>query len=85
LLVANQGTRQRPGTTVSVIDLGSRRVAKTLNTGRGAHGVAVDPDGRHAFVSNIYENTVSVIDLAAMKVVASVPVGKGPNGISVQP
>ena len=84
LLVANQVTRQRPGKTVSVIDLGSRRLAKTLNTGRGAHGVAVDPNGRHAFVTNIYENTISVIDIAGMKVVASVAVGKEPNGVSVQ-
>lgn len=85
LLVANQGTRQRPGTTVSVIDLGSGQVVRTLTTGRGAHGVAVGADGSRAFVTNIYQNTVSVIDLAAMKVVASVAVGKEPNGISVQP
>ena len=85
LLVANQGTPKKPGTTVSVIDVASMKVAATIKTGAGAHGVVIDRDGRHAFVTNTYANTVSVIDVAERKVVATVPVGKGPNGISVAP
>lgn len=85
LLVANQGTPKKPGTTVSVIELASMKVASTIETGAGAHGVVINPDGRHAFVTNTYANTVSVIDVAARKVVATVPVGKGPNGISMAP
>lgn len=85
LLVANQGTRQKPGDTVSIIDLGEVRVASTVRTAPGAHGVVVDRSGRYAYVSNIYANSVSVIDVKSAKVVANVPVGKGPNGISVTP
>ena len=85
VLVANQGTPKKPGTTVSVIDVASMKVAATIETGAGAHGVVVDRDGRHAFVTNTYANTVSVIDVAKRKVVATVPVGKGPNGISMAP
>lgn len=85
LLVANQGTLKKPGTTVSVIDVASMKVAATIKTGEGAHGVVVGHDGRHAFVTNTYANTVSVIDVAERKVVATVPVGKGPNGISMAP
>ena len=85
LLVANQGSEERPGTTVSVIDLGSGEVVATVKTGRGAHGIAVGNDGRYAFVTNIYEATVSVIELGPMKVVTTVPTGKAPNGISVSP
>lgn len=85
LLVANQGTRKKPGSTVSVIDLATFEVVKTIETGAGAHGVVVDRDGRRAYVSNIYANTVSVIDLAQLKVVHTARVGKGPNGISVTP
>ena len=85
LLVANQGTRQKPGDTVSVIDLQSGKVAATVKTGRGAHGVVIDRDGRYAYVSNIYENSVSVLDVKSAKVVASIAVGEGPNGISVTP
>ena len=70
---------------VSVIDLAAMKVAATIKTGAGAHGVVIDREGRHAFVTNTYANTVSVIDIATRKVVATVPVGKGPNGISVSP
>ena len=85
LLVANQGTRAKPGKTVSVIDLESFKVVKTVETGAGAHGVAVDRDGRYAYITNTYANSVSVLDIKDRKVVATVRVGKGPNGISVTP
>ena len=85
VLVANQGTPKKPGTTVSLIDVASMKVTATIEAGAGAHGVVVDRDGRRAFVTNTYANTVSVIDINARKVVATVPVGKGPNGISMAP
>ncbi len=85
LLVANQGTRQNPGSTVSVIDLRSFKVVSTIKTGKGAHGVAIDRKGLHAFVTNLYEDTVSVIDILQRKVIATIPVGRLPNGVSVTP
>lgn len=85
LLVANQGTRKKPGSTVSMIDLDSFKVTKTVVTGAGAHGLVIDREGRYAFVTNSYANSVSVLDVKNRKVVKTVPVGKGPNGISVTP
>ena len=85
LFVANQGTKQKPGKTVSVIDLAARKVVKTVETGSGAHGVAVDTVGRYVFVTNIYDNTVSVLDARSARVLDTVPVGREPNGISVAP
>ncbi|MFM9433035.1 YVTN family beta-propeller protein [Janthinobacterium sp. CG_23.3] len=85
LLVANQGTRAKPGSSVSIIDLETFKVTATVKTGRGAHGVVVDRDGRHAFVTNTYANTVSVLDVGKRKVIATTPVGRSPNGISVTP
>ena len=85
LLVANQGTRKTPGRTVSLIDLESFKVVKTVVTGAGAHGVVVDREGRYAYVTNTYANSVSVFDVKDRKVVRTVRVGKGPNGISVTP
>lgn len=85
VLVANQGTPEKPGTTVSVIDVASTKVTATMTTGAGAHGVVISRDGGQAFVTNTYANTVSVIDVAERKVIATVPVGKGPNGISMVP
>ena len=85
LLVANQGTREKPGSTISIIDLKTFKTVTTVETGSGAHGVVVDHDGRHAFVTNVYANTVSVLDVVERKVIATVPVGGGPNGVSVTP
>lgn len=85
LLVANQGTRKKPGNTVSIIDLGTFKAVATIETGRGAHGVVIDRGGRHAFVTNTYANTVSVLDVVERKVIATVLVGRGPNGVSVTP
>lgn len=85
VLVANQGAPKKPGSTVSVIDLAAMKVAATIKTGAGAHGVVIDREARHAFVTNTYANTVSVIDIAARKGVATVAVGQGPNGVSVGP
>lgn len=85
LLVANQGSRTNPGNTVSMIDLASFKVAKTVETGLGAHGVVIDSDGRYAYVTNTYAGSVSVLDIKDRKVVATVSVGKGPNGISLTP
>lgn len=85
LVVANQGTHKKPGKTVSLIDLASFKVVKTVVTGGGAHGVVVDRDGRYAYVTNSYANSVSMIDVNDRKVVKTISVGKGPNGISVTP
>lgn len=85
LFVANQGTKQQPDRTVSVIDLARLAVVKTVETGPGAHGVVVSGDGRYAFVTNTYANTLSVIKVGDLAVAATVPVGKEPNGVSVTP
>lgn len=85
LLVANQGSRDKPGKTVSVIALDDLKVTNTIETGPGAHGVVVDREGRYAYVTNTYANSVSVLDVASRKVVAQVRVGKAPNGISITP
>ncbi len=85
LVVANQGTRKKPGSTVSLIDLERFKVVKTVVTGAGAHGVVVDREGRYAYVTNIYANSVSMLDVKDRRVTKTVPVGKAPNGISVTP
>lgn len=82
LLVANQGDEQDPGTTVSLIDIASFTLNKDIETGEGAHGIVVEPSGRHAYVTNLYGNDVAVLDLDTLSVVARIPVGDKPNGIS---
>lgn len=85
LVVANQGSRQKPGRTVSLISLETFQVIQTIETAAGAHGVVVDRDGRYAYITNTYANSVSVLDLLNRRVTQTIPVGKAPNGISITP
>jgi YVTN family beta-propeller protein len=62
-----------PG-TVSVIDTATNTVVVTLAVGYDPIAVAVTPDGKHAYVTNMISNTVSVIRTASNTVVATVPV-----------
>lgn len=82
VLVANQGTKENPSTTVSIVDTATFQVLSTIKTGEGAHGVVIDSSGRYAYITNIYENTVSVIDIEQKTVISIIPSGAAPNRIS---
>lgn len=81
--VANQGSEDAPSDSVSVVDLASKKVISTIQTGKGAHGVVTSPDNKFLYVTNMFENTVSVINTEQNKVVSTIQVGKTPNGISI--
>lgn len=85
LLVANQGTPEMPGSTLSLLDAETLSVEAEIEVGAGPHGVVSDPAGRFAWVSNLYDGTVSVVDLGARRVTGTVMVGKSPNGITFSP
>jgi Uncharacterized conserved protein len=85
VLAANQGTKEKPSTTVSIIDTASFFVIGTVEAGKGAHGVVIDPSSRYAYISNIYGNDIAVLDIPAKKVVKTIPSGDGPNGITFSP
>lgn len=85
VLVANQGSKDAPGTTLSFVDAASLVEVGAIETGQGAHGVVVEPGGRYAYVTNLYGNTVTVVDLAARKVVTTTLTGAAPNGVSFSP
>jgi YVTN family beta-propeller protein len=78
--------------TVSVIDTGAAppSVTATITVGSGPFGVAVTPDGTHAYVANtgtfsVTGTTVSVIDTATNTVGATIPVGNTPKGVAITP
>jgi YVTN family beta-propeller protein len=77
-----------PG-TVYVIDTATHppSVVATIPVGNGSFGVAVTPDGKHAYVANALSNTISVIRTATNTVVATValPVGSNPARVAVTP
>ena len=51
--------------TVSVIDTVTATVGATIAVGSGPAGVAITPDGSHAYVTNSDAGTVSVIPIKA--------------------
>ena len=85
LFVANQGTKDNPGTTLSVIDPVAGSVVKEITVGNGPHGVNISKDEKTVFVTNVYDGTVSIIDDESLNVTRTIPVGKEPNGISSLP
>lgn len=76
-LVANYGTRGAPGSSLTVIDLPGKRVAKTIDLGehRRPHGVAFLPGGRLAAVTAEGSKALLVVDVEAGKVEAAIPTG----------
>ena len=81
--IANQGTKEAPSNSVTVVDLASNTVTATIEVGKGAHGVVTSSDSKYLYVTNMFENTVTVIDTEQNKVVDTIEVGEVPNGISI--
>ena len=73
------------GRPVSSSHTTSQKVVGSVHVGANPLGVAVDPDSRHAFVTNFSENSVSVIDTASGKLIKNVPVGQNPASVAVFP
>ena len=58
---------------------------RDIRVGRNPYGIAVDPAGTFAYVTNFTDATVSKIDLGTNAVTATIPVGSNPIGIVVTP
>jgi len=72
---------------VAVVDTKTRQ-ASLIKTGTYPYGVAIDSDGKRAFVSNEGDGTISVLDLAAASTVATISVGSAyshPEGLAYDP
>ena len=70
-LVANYGTREAPGSTLTVIDVAGARVARTIDLAphRRPHGVKWI-DGRRAAVTSEESKALLIVDVDAGKVMA---------------
>jgi YVTN family beta-propeller protein len=83
--IANQGTEQNPSHSLTKVDLQSKQVTATIETGKGSHGVVTSQDNKYTYVTNMFDNTVSVIDNSEDKVIKTINVEKTPNGITIMP
>lgn len=63
-LISNYGTRQAPGSTLTLIDVAAARVVRTIDLGeyRRPHGLVWLPDGQRAVVTAEANKALLVID-----------------------
>jgi YVTN family beta-propeller protein len=64
-----------------VIDASTQKVERFIPTGKGAHGIYPDREGRRVFVSNRDEGSVSVLDASSLAITATwkIPGGGSPD------
>ncbi len=64
-----------------VIKAGTRSFERFIPTGKGAHGIYPDREGRRIFVSNRDEGSVSVLDASSLAITATwrIPGGGSPD------
>src|SRR5262249_29825246 len=67
------------GDDISIIDLATQKVVKTLKVGPIVHGVCAQADGRRAFATIESENSLKVIDTRTNTVTDSIALGGRPN------
>ena len=68
-----------------IIDTDSHEVTNVIPAQRMSHMVALAPDEKLAYVSNIGANSYSVFDIEHEMWLAHYPVGRSPEGINVSP
>ncbi len=71
--------------TVTAVDVNTGAVLTHIETGAGAEGIDVAPDGRAVYVTNRSAGTLSEIDVATNTVVREITVGEFPIRVKVRP
>lgn len=78
--VRSTAPTNKPGNTLSVVDLDLRATVSTVDMDQPApcapHGMVPSRDGRLLYVTCEARGSVSVVDLVANRVVASIPTGQ---------
>ncbi|HWU56598.1 MAG TPA: hypothetical protein VN175_13905 [Rhizomicrobium sp.] len=67
------------GDDITIIDLATQKVMKTLKVGPIVHGVCAQADGRRAFATIESENSLKVIDTRTNTVTDTIALGGRPN------
>src|SRR5206468_11218663 len=71
---------------IEVIDANTGKIAVTIPTNQpDSHMLAISPDGKRGYTSNVGAGSVTVLDLVARKPVAVIPVAKTVQRISITP
>ena len=65
--------------TVSVIDVGSLKVVRTIDVGDHPEGIEADPSGANVYVACWFDNVLMRIDTATLALSGDAAVGDGPR------
>lgn len=57
----------------------------TIPVGASSYGVAITPDGRHAYVTDSESGTLTAIDTRSNTVTATIPVGRDSGAVAITP
>lgn len=71
--------------TISLIDLETDTLVKTVEAGAGTEGIDLTPNGEELWVSNRSANTVIVYDAATLEQRANLTVGQFPLRLAISP
>lgn len=77
----------RNSNSISVIDLATNTVKRTIQVGTTPTSVAINPRTNMAVVTNFGSNDISIVDLDASEeeVIATIPVGNSPRDVAIDP
>ena len=67
------------GDDITIIDLATQKIVKTMKVGPIVHGVCAQADGRRAFATIESEHSLKVIDTKTNTVTDTIPLGGQPN------
>jgi PQQ-dependent catabolism-associated beta-propeller protein len=70
---------------IGVVDLGARKLVRTLPSGQDPEAFDISRDGKMLFVSNEETAEMSVVDLKSGTVAHKVAIGHEPEGVRVRP
>jgi len=70
---------------VTVIDIDTGEIVKSIDTGAGHHEIAFSGDSRRAFVTNRESGAVTVIDTGKLEVINQVDTGSVPISVAYSP
>jgi YVTN family beta-propeller protein len=77
-VVSNYGDRERPGSTLTVIDVGAATVERTIDLGghRRPHGIAWLADGKRVVVTVEESRAVIIVEVGSGRIDRSIPTGQ---------
>jgi YVTN family beta-propeller protein len=73
------------GDGVSVLDLATLKVKRSIEVGKDPRGLGITPDGHYLVTANQGDADVSVVDTATGKTAYRIPVGKNAEFVRVGP